>query len=59
MTVEIDLRRLEKDYLAMSAEEFALLRRDDLTQEAAEIYDRVAAIRIAAGDNPAVRGHRR
>jgi len=56
LTVEIDLRRLEKDYLAMSAEEFALLRRDDLTQEAAEIYDRVAAIRIAAGDNPAVEG---
>ncbi|HET9285853.1 MAG TPA: hypothetical protein VFR24_28200 [Candidatus Angelobacter sp.] len=56
MTVEIGLRRLKKDYLAMSAEEFALLRRGDLTPEAAEIYDRVAAIRIAAGDDPALEG---
>lgn len=54
MTVEIDLRRLEKDYLAMPAEEFSLLRRGDLTPEAAEIYDRVAAIRRAAGDNAAL-----
>jgi hypothetical protein len=40
----------------MSAEEFALLRRGDLTPEAAEIYDRVAAIRIVAGDDPALEG---
>ena len=50
MTVEIDLRRLEKDYLTMSAEEFALLRRGDLTPAAAEIYDRVAAVRRPAGN---------
>jgi len=55
VTVEIDLRKLEKDYLTMSAEEFFLLRRDDLTTEAAEIYDRVAAIR-KAGDDPAPEG---
>ena len=54
--VEIDLAKLEKDYLAMSAEEFTLLRRADLTPEAAEIYDRVAAIRRAAGDDPAPEG---
>jgi hypothetical protein len=54
--VEIDPRRLEKDYLAMSAEEFSKLRRDDLTPEAAEIYDRVAAMRRAAGDVPAPEG---
>jgi hypothetical protein len=50
LTVEIDLRRLEQDYLAMSAEEFALLRRGDLTPAAAEVYDRVAAIRRRSGD---------
>jgi hypothetical protein len=54
LTVEIDLTRLEKDYLAMSAEEFSLLRKADLTPEAAEIYDRVAAIRSRAGDDPAL-----
>lgn len=50
MTVEIDLRRLEQDYLTMSAEKFALLRRDDLTPAAAEVYDRVVAIRRTAGN---------
>ena len=40
----------------MSAAEFALLRRGDLTPQAAEIYDRVAAIRIVAGDAPALEG---
>jgi hypothetical protein len=50
LTVEIDLRRLEQDYLAMSAEEFALLRRGDLTPAAAEVYDRVAAIRRRSGE---------
>lgn len=52
--VEIDLRRLEKDYQTISAEEFSLLRGADLTPEAAEIYDRVAAIRRTAGDDPAL-----
>jgi hypothetical protein len=47
---------LEKDYLSMSAEEFSLLRRGDLTPEAAEIYDRVAAIRRTSGDAPALEG---
>jgi hypothetical protein len=56
LTIGIDLTRLEKDYQAMSAEEFAFLRRGDLTPEAAEIYDRVAAIRIAAGNDPALEG---
>ena len=56
MTVEIDLRKLEKDYLTMSGEEFSLLRRDDLTPEAAEIYDRVAAIRRTAGDDQVLEG---
>jgi hypothetical protein len=54
LTLEIDLRRLEQDYLTMSAEQFSLLRRGDLTPEAAEIYDRAAAIRRAAGDDPAL-----
>jgi len=54
LTVEIDLTRLEKDYLTMSAEQFSLLRKADLTPEAAEIYDRVAAIR--RGDDPAPEG---
>jgi hypothetical protein len=54
LTVEIDLTRLEKDYLTMSDEEFSLLRRGDLTPEAAGIYDRVAAIRRTAGDDPAL-----
>jgi predicted Zn-dependent protease with MMP-like domain len=44
---EIDLNGLEKNYSTMSAEEFARLRRGDLTPEAAEIYDQVAAIRGA------------
>jgi len=56
LTVEIDLSRLEKDYLAMSAEEFSLLRRADLTPEAAEIYDRVAAIRTSAGNASTLEG---
>ncbi|OAI57772.1 hypothetical protein AYO50_00070 [Acidobacteria bacterium SCGC AG-212-P17] len=56
MAVEIDLRRLEKDYLTMSAEEFSLLRKGDLTPEAAEIYDRVAAIRRTSGDDLALEG---
>lgn len=56
MAVEIDLRRLEEDYLTMSAEEFSLLRRGDLTPEAAEIYDRVAAIRRTSGGDPALEG---
>jgi hypothetical protein len=38
----------------MSVEEFSLLRRGDLTPEAAEIYDRVAVIRRTAGDDPAL-----
>src|SRR5690349_9033585 len=38
----------------MSAEQFSLLRRGDLTPEAAGIYDGVAAIRNAAGDDPAL-----
>lgn len=54
MTVEIDLKRLEKDYITMSAAEFALLRQSDLTPEAAGIYDRVAAIRRATGDDSAL-----
>jgi hypothetical protein len=54
--VEIDLRRLEKEYLSMSAEEFSRLGRNNLTPEAAEIYDRVAAIRRTAGDDPALEG---
>jgi len=45
LAFEIDLRKLENDYLIMPAAEFVLLRRSDLTPEAAEIYDRVAAIR--------------
>jgi hypothetical protein len=48
----MDLRKLEHDYSIMSAAEFALLRRSDLTPEAAEIYDRVAAIRKAGDDSP-------
>jgi len=40
----------------MSAEEFSLLRRGDLTPVAAEIYDRVAASRGTAGDDPALEG---
>jgi hypothetical protein len=56
LTVEIDLRRLETDYLTMSAEKFSLLRRADLTPEAAEIYDRVAAIRTGGGNEPALEG---
>jgi len=56
LAVEIDLGKLEKDYLTMSAEEFSLLRRDDLTPEAAEIYDRVAAIRRTAGDDQVLEG---
>jgi hypothetical protein len=56
LAVEIDLRRLENDYLTMSAEEFSLLRRSDLTPEAAEVYDRVAAIRRTSGDDPALEG---
>ena len=51
MAFAIDLRKLEHDYSIMSAAEFSLLRRDDLTLEAAEIYDRVAAIRRAADDS--------
>lgn len=54
MAFEIDLRRLEQDYLTMSAEEFALLRRDDLTPTAGEVYDRVVAIRGSAGDGSAL-----
>jgi len=56
LTVEIDLRRLEKSYMSLSAEEFALLRRSDLTPEAAGVYDRVAAIRAVAGEAPALEG---
>jgi predicted Zn-dependent protease with MMP-like domain len=48
---EIDLKELEKNYSTMSAEDFALLRRSDLAPEAAEIYDRVAAIRRAEDDS--------
>ena len=51
MAFEIDLKRLEKDYSIMSAAEFALLRRSELTPEAAMIYDRVAAIRRAGDDS--------
>jgi predicted Zn-dependent protease with MMP-like domain len=47
LAFEIDLKGLEKGYSIMPAQEFALLRRGDLTPEAAEIYDRVAAIRRA------------
>ena len=54
MTVEIDLRRIEENYQTMSAEEFSLLRRDDLTPQVKEIYDRVAAIRRTAGDDLAL-----
>jgi predicted Zn-dependent protease with MMP-like domain len=50
LAFEIDLRELENDYSIMSPGEFALLRRSDLTPEAAEIYDRVAAIRRAGDD---------
>jgi len=51
LAFEIDLKRLEKDYSIMSAAEFALLRRSELTPEAATIYDRVAAIRRAGDDS--------
>ena len=51
MAFEIDLKGLEKNYSMMSAGEFARLRRSDLTPEAAEIYDRVAAIRKAEDDS--------
>lgn len=51
MASEIDLKGLEKNYSTMSAEDFALLRRSDLAPEAAEIYDRVAAIRRAEDDS--------
>jgi hypothetical protein len=47
LAFESDLKRLEKNYSTMSAEDFAQLKRSDLTPEAAEIYDRVAAIRRA------------
>lgn len=40
----------------MPTEEFSLLSRDDLTPQAAEVYDRVAAIRGIAGDDPALEG---
>jgi hypothetical protein len=53
LAFESDPEGLEKDYSTMSAEEFARLRRSDLTPEAAEIYDRVAAIRRAE-DNSAL-----
>lgn len=56
MAVEIDLRRIEENYQTMSAEEFSLLRRGDLTPEVKEIYDRVAAIRRTAGDDIALEG---
>jgi len=56
LAVEIDLRKLENDYLTMAAEEFSLLRRGDLTPEAAEVYDRAAAIRRTSGDDPALEG---
>lgn len=52
MALEIDLRWIEKNYLTMPAEEFALLKRRDLTPEVAEIYDRVAAIRGKVEDDP-------
>jgi predicted Zn-dependent protease with MMP-like domain len=42
LSFDIDLKELEKEYSIMPAQEFALLRRGDLTPEAAEIYDRVA-----------------
>jgi predicted Zn-dependent protease with MMP-like domain len=51
LAFEIDLKGLEKHYSIMSAEDFALLKRSDLTPEAAEIYDRVAAIRRAEDDS--------
>jgi hypothetical protein len=54
LAVEIDLRRLEEDYLTMSAEEFSRLSRVDLTPEAAQIYDRVAALRTTTTDHPAI-----
>ena len=54
--IEIDLSRIEQNYLAMSAEEFSLLRRGDLLPEVAEIYDRVAAIRRSEGDDVAPEG---
>jgi integral membrane sensor domain MASE1 len=56
LTVEIDLTRLEKHYLTMSAEQFSLLRKADLTPGAAEIYDRVASIRRTGGNDPALEG---
>ena len=55
MAFEIDLRKLENDYSTMTAEEFALLRRSDLTPAAAEIYDRVAAIRSDTPADSAIR----
>ena len=51
MAFEIDLKELENNYSMMSAAEFSRLRRRDLTPEAAEIYDRVAAIRRAGDDS--------
>jgi|SRR5271157_2886838 len=45
MPIEVDLIGLEKNYREMSDEEFALVRRADLTAEAAAVYDRVAALR--------------
>jgi predicted Zn-dependent protease with MMP-like domain len=51
LAFEIDLRKLENDYSIMSATDFARLRRSDLTPEAAELYDRVAAIRKMGNDS--------
>jgi predicted Zn-dependent protease with MMP-like domain len=51
LAFEIDLRKLENDYSIMSATDFALLRRSDLTPEAAELYDRVAALRKMGNDS--------
>jgi predicted Zn-dependent protease with MMP-like domain len=42
LAFEIDPEGLEKEYSIMPSQDFALLRRSDLTPEAAEIYDRVA-----------------
>src|SRR5208337_4186971 len=48
MPIQVDLAGLEKSYREMSDEEFALVRRADLTSEAAAVYDRMAALRSAS-----------
>jgi hypothetical protein len=54
MAIKLDLAGLESSYRNMSDEEFSSLKRDDLTTEAAHIYD-IEAIRRSTLEREAIK----